>query len=101
VAEESRDKHTAKEAVALKYEPTKDHAPRVRAKGRGLLAERIIEIARAHGIPIKEEPDLVRVLSKLDIDQEIPPPLYRAVAEIFAFVYSLNRDFPKTSQSIR
>ena len=61
------------------------------AKGDAVVAEKIIDIARQHGIPIKEDPDLVEVLSKLDIEEKIPPKIYIAVAELLAFVYSLNR----------
>jgi len=77
-------------AIALKYKPGGDHAPCVTAKGTGRLAERIIEMARKHGIPVKDDPDLVEVLSRLDLHDEIPPELYVVVAELLAFVYSLN-----------
>ncbi|NWL86371.1 MULTISPECIES: EscU/YscU/HrcU family type III secretion system export apparatus switch protein [unclassified Paenibacillus] len=76
-----------KKAVALKYEPSKGDAPIVAAKGRGLLAERILETAKEHGIPVQEDPALVEVLSKLDLDQQIPPELYNLVAEILTFIY--------------
>jgi type III secretion system FlhB-like substrate exporter len=59
-----------------------------------LLAERIVEIANENDIPIHEDPDLVAVLSKLDVESEIPEPLYRAVAEVLAYVYRLNQSFP-------
>lgn len=80
-----------KKAVALRYRPQEDNAPKVAAKGSGQIAERIIAIARQHGIPVKDDPDLVEVLSKLDIEAEIPPAVYIAVAELLAFVYALNR----------
>jgi flagellar biosynthesis protein len=80
-----------KQAVALKYKPLENVAPKVTAKGSGQVAEKIIEIAKAHGVPIKDDPDLVEVLSKLDIDTEIPPSVYVAVAELLAFVYDINR----------
>ena len=80
-----------KKAVALRYEPGKDQAPRVTAKGRGLVAERIIELAREEGVPISEDPDLVGALIQLDFDEEVPPELYKAVAEILAFAYRMNR----------
>ena len=83
-------KSTLKEAVALKYSPPKDAAPKLMAKGRGLVAEKIIELARKHGIPIQENPDLVKILAQLDLEEEIPPSVYQVVAEILAFVYSLN-----------
>ena len=77
-------------ATALKYEGGKDLAPRVTAKGKGAVAEKIIQLARQHNVPIKKDPELVQMLSRLDIDDRIPPELYKAVAEILAFVYSLN-----------
>ena len=84
-------KKPIKKAVALRYKPHVDTAPKVAAKGDGLVAEKIIEIAKKHGIPVKDDPDLVEVLSKLDIEEEIPAEVYVAVAEILAFVYSMNK----------
>jgi flagellar biosynthesis protein len=77
-------------AVALRYDQQHDAAPRITAKGSGYIAERIIELAKAHGIQIHEDPDLVAVLGKLDVEAHIPESLYRAVAEVLAFVYRLN-----------
>jgi flagellar biosynthesis protein len=77
-------------AVALKYEKEKDAAPRVVAKGRGSVAEKIIETAKAHRVPLHEDKNLVQVLEALDLETEIPPELYRAVAEVLAFIYRLN-----------
>ncbi len=74
-------------AAALKYERGSDNAPRVVASGKGEIARKIIEIAREHGIPIHHDPDLVEVLTTLELYEEIPPELYRAVAEILAYVY--------------
>jgi len=76
-----------KKAVALKYETQKDTAPKVVAKGEGKIAEKIIQIAKEHGIPIQEDKDLVEVLSKLDVGEEIPIELYEVVAKIFAYIY--------------
>ena len=81
-------------AAALKYRPDRDSAPRITAKGSGLVAKKIIDLARRNGIPIKEDPALIQVLSKLDLNQEIPPAIYLVVAEILAFVYSLNQGYP-------
>ena len=83
------------QAVAVRYKAEEDTAPRVIAKGQGVLAERILEIARAEGIHIQEDPDLVGLLAKLDIDTSIPEELYKAVAEVLAFVYRLNRGYGK------
>lgn len=85
-------KKDRKKAAALRYDSEKDSAPKVIAKGYGSIAERIIEIARQHAIPIKDDPELVEVLSSLDLYQEIPPELYRAVAEILAFVYRITKN---------
>ena len=85
------EKGKRKQAVALRYRPDKDTAPRVAAKGSGLVAEKIIELARDHGIPVKDDPDLLEVLSNIEIEEEVPPTVYVAVAELLAFVYSLNR----------
>ncbi|ANE32264.1 FlhB C-terminus-related protein [Campylobacter hyointestinalis subsp. hyointestinalis LMG 9260] len=76
-----------KKAVALGYNNKKDNAPKVLASGKGEVASKIIEAARKYEIPIKEDSDLVEILSKVDINQEIPPNLYKAVAEIFSFLY--------------
>lgn len=78
-------------AVALRYDEQRDAAPRVVAKGAGIMAERIIELAKANGIHIHEDPGLVSALSKLDLEAPIPESLYRAVAEVLAFVYRLDR----------
>ncbi|MCX7817069.1 MAG: EscU/YscU/HrcU family type III secretion system export apparatus switch protein [Syntrophales bacterium] len=77
-------------AAAVAYDAQRDRAPRVVAKGRGFVAEKIIALAREHGIPIKEDPWLVQVLCRLELEEEIPSELYRAIAEILAFVYRLN-----------
>lgn len=77
-------------ALALKYQPKSDNAPRVTAKGKGKVAEKIIEIAKKNNIYIHNDPDLIEILSQLDINDEIPADLYIVAAELLAFVYSLN-----------
>jgi flagellar biosynthesis protein len=84
------EKPRPRQAVALRYKPGEDEAPRLTAKGQGHVAERIIELARQHGVPIRQDRNLVQVLARLDLEQEIPPNVYRAVAEILAFVYRLS-----------
>lgn len=79
-----------RQAAALRYAQGKG-APRLMAKGKGAVADRILEIARRNGIPIREDRELVQVLASLDLYQEIPPELYKAVAEILVFLYSLNQ----------
>ncbi|MBI1396952.1 MAG: hypothetical protein GC151_13320 [Betaproteobacteria bacterium] len=77
-------------AVALAYE-TADGAPRVVAKGRGVLAEKIIATARDAGVFVHESPELVAMLMNIDLDAHIPPQLYVAVAELLAWVYRIER----------
>lgn len=84
-------KNQIKQAVALKYKAYEDNAPIVLAKGKALLAEKIIEVARKNNIPIHEDVDLVALLSKVDIMGEIPPELYKVVAEILSYLYTLNK----------
>ena len=75
-----------KKAAALRYNEFSDKAPKVVAKGSGIIAEKIIEMAKAHNIPIVEDPLLVDSLIKLDLYEEIPPHLYEAVAKIVAYI---------------
>lgn len=80
-----------KKAVALKYERGKDQAPRIVAKGLGSVAEKIVELARENGIEVLKDEELVEFLVALDVGDEIPPELYRAVAEVLAYVYRVTR----------
>jgi flagellar biosynthesis protein len=81
-----------KQAVALKYTPgQQNQAPVMVAKGKGRIAEEILKKAKEHDIPVQEDASLVEVLSKLEIDQEIPPELYQLVAEVLSFVYRSDR----------
>ena len=77
-------------AVALRYEPDSEYAPKVVAGGRGSVAEQILEIAFANGIKVREDQDLAEVLSSIDIDSEIPVEAFAAVAEILIYVYRAN-----------
>jgi flagellar biosynthesis protein len=71
-------------AVALEYDG--QAAPRVTAKGRGEVAERIVETAREHGVPVEDNPILAEALSAVELDDHIPPELYQSVAQVIAFV---------------
>jgi flagellar biosynthesis protein len=82
-------------AVALAYSQT-DAAPRVVAKGRGMIAEQIILRAREHGVYVHESPELVSLLMQIDLDQRIPPQLYIAVSELLAWIYHLESGRPVT-----
>jgi flagellar biosynthesis protein len=81
----------SKKAVALKYERKKDKAPKVTAKGSGKTAQKIIEIAKLNDIPIKKDEDLLELLSKVELDREIPTEMYKAVAEVFGFIYNVTK----------
>ncbi len=80
------DKRARRQAVALRYDPETDGAPFVAASGRGLLAERIVAIAREKGVPIHHDPELTAALGRLRLNEEIPPELYSAVARILAYI---------------
>lgn len=78
-------------AIALAY-GRDDAAPRVLAKGRGLVAQAIIERAKEHGVYVHESKEMVSLLMQVDLDQRIPPELYRAVAELLVWVYRLEQE---------
>lgn len=78
-------------AATLKYDRESSAAPRLTAKGHGLVAQKIIAIAEEHNIPIHQDADLIEILEKTEIDTEIPLEVYALVAEIFAFIYKLNQ----------
>ncbi|WEG15636.1 EscU/YscU/HrcU family type III secretion system export apparatus switch protein [Alkalihalophilus pseudofirmus] len=84
-----------KQAVALRYDAAKQDSPEVIAKGKGIIAEEIIEKAKNHHIPIQEDASLVELLSQLNINQSIPPELYEVVAEVFAFIYRVDKNSSK------
>ncbi len=81
-------------AVALAYEPARVDAPRVVASGRDELAQRMIAVAREHGVRVHEDADLAEVLAAVDIDSIIPLEAFAAVAKILAYVYRLNGQQP-------
>ncbi|PHO13629.1 type III secretion system protein [Malaciobacter marinus] len=85
------EKQKIQKAAALKYDLEKDSAPKLIAKGQEQVAKNIIKIAKENELPIKKDEDLIELLSKLDIDKEIPVSMYKAVAEIFSFIYDLTK----------
>lgn len=86
-------------AVALDYDPeTAEDAPRVIAKGKGYVAQRILEIAFDKGIKVREDADLAQMLNAVDVDSEIPVEAYLAVAEILAYVYKANNQLPPAAK---
>ncbi|TAM87430.1 MAG: hypothetical protein EPN41_07755 [Candidimonas sp.] len=93
-ADPARRLRDSTRAVALRYEP-QWHAPRVVAKGYGHIGQSIIDTAREHGVAVTESPQLVELLMGLDLDREIPQCLYRAVAEVLAWVLKLDSAGPR------
>jgi len=85
-----KDEDKNKKAVALKYDRGRDTAPKLTAKGRGAVAERILALAKEHRIPIEKDSTLMEALYRLDINEEIPEELYQVVAELLAFIYRMN-----------
>ena len=81
-----------RKAAALRYERGKDKAPQLIASGRGLLAEKIREIAAQNRMPFYEHSELVDALAALPVGEEIPPELYELVARVFAFVLRLDKE---------
>ena len=88
-------KKTVKKAVALKYEKEKDTAPQIIAKGQREIAKKIIEKAEEFKIPLYEDANLTEILSKLEVGLFIPPEIYKAVAEVLAWVYMLDKKSDK------
>jgi len=91
--EEPRERR--RQAVALRYDAETESSPKVVAKGQGLLAEEIRRLADDAGIPVHRDDDLVEMLAQVDLDREIPPELYAAVAEVLSWVYRANDEIRK------
>ena len=91
------DKRNPPLAVALRYDGTRP--PVVTAKGEGFVAEEILRLAQEHDIPVRDEPDLVHMLSRVRLGEEIPRSLYVAVAQVIAFAYMLKGKTPGAAAS--
>jgi flagellar biosynthesis protein len=78
-------------AVALKYDASSSSAPIVTAKGEGFSAKNIIKIAQENNVPIQKDENLVELLSKVELDREVPAEMYKAVAEVFSFIYKMTK----------
>lgn len=83
-------KNNRKKAVAVSYDSSKASAPKIVAKGEGKLAQRIVEEAMEHDVPLYEDPSLAEALSYLGLGDEVPENLYELVAKVLAFVYQLD-----------
>ena len=77
-------------AAALEYDEQSGQAPKVTAAGYGAIAEKILDMAFASGIKVRQDADLAEMLAAIDIDSEIPPEAFAAVAEILSYIYELN-----------
>ncbi len=87
------EQKTINKAVAIVYDEKESAAPRIVASGKGTVAEKIIATAREAGVHIKEDPNLVEILAKIPLGNEIPVELYQTIAEVLAFVYQVNNKF--------
>lgn len=76
-----------RKAAALRYDTDREHAPRLVARGSGHTADRIMELAQEHDIPVRHDPTLISILGAIDIGAEIPPELYGVIAEVMAWAY--------------
>ena len=99
--QENINKNFIQKAVALKYDIDKDNAPKLTAKGKGETATNIIKIAKENNIPIQKDEDLIELLSQIDIDKEIPNSMYKAVAEIFSFIYDLSNNKKNIDEKLK
>lgn len=91
VEEPELDPEAPAKAVAIKYDVEHDKAPRVVAKGRGHVAENILAAAQKNTIPVYQNKSLVNMLMALELDREIPPELYRTIAQVLAYVYRIDK----------
>lgn len=92
-AKNSPESGSRPKAAALRYTRDVDSAPRLVAKGQGETAQRIVSLAREHGVPVLEDEGLAEALNRLELDSLIPEELYQAVAEVLAFVYRLDASY--------
>ena len=90
MSDESQPKKDERIAVALRYDPEVTHVPAVVGKGCGDVAQRILDVARANDIPVRNDPDLLELLGGVQVGESIPPELYEVVAEVLTYLYQLN-----------
>jgi flagellar biosynthesis protein len=89
--EQTEERKPLKVAAAIKYDPEKNVAPIILAKGKGSIAEEIIRIAEENDVPLYQDAALAKLLGSLELETEIPPEMYSVVAEVLAFVYKLEQ----------
>ena len=93
-----RPRRGPRSAAAVRYDVSRDRAPKIVARGKGEMANRIVELAREHGVPVREDPELMEALARLDVQEEIPPELYQIMAEVLTFIYRVNK---KKSEAVK
>ncbi|WP_346354498.1 EscU/YscU/HrcU family type III secretion system export apparatus switch protein [Azotosporobacter soli] len=93
MAEEEERPDINRKAVALRYSVNDDRAPRIVAKGAGYIADQILAAARKNAVPVYQNKTLTSMLMALELDREIPPELYQAVAEVLSYIYQLDKRF--------
>lgn len=91
MTKDKADKPT-QQAIALSYQQSNNEAPKVVAKGSGFVAEKILATAKQHSVPVYQNKTLVSMLMAVELDREIPPELYQAVAEILAYIYRIDQN---------
>ncbi|SMC67034.1 flagellar biosynthesis protein [Sporomusa malonica] len=96
MSDPERDKIS--KAVAITYDEHENKAPKVVAKGIGFTASKILNLAKEHGIPIYQNKTLTGMLMAVELDREVPPELYQAVAEVLAYIYRLDQQVGKRSK---
>jgi flagellar biosynthesis protein len=96
----SHDDQSSLQAVAIKYDKSSSKAPTIVASGRGKIATQILELAEENNVPMVEDPALSKLLSSLKIKSEVPPNLFKVIAEILAFIFYLDR-MAKAKKGIR
>ena len=87
----ARPRRGPRSAAAIRYDVARDRAPKIVARGKGEMANRILALAREHGVPVREDPELMEALARLDVQDEIPAELYQIMAEVLTFIYRVNR----------
>jgi len=90
-----KDDKPQQQAIALSYQQANNTAPKVVAKGSGFVAEKILTTAKQHGVPVYQNKTLVSMLMAVELDREIPPELYQAVAEVLAYIYRIDQKIGK------
>ena len=96
MTKDKEEQKKLKQAVAIRYNADKDRAPKVTAKGKGVAADKILQLGKQHSIPVYQNKTLTSMLMAIEIDHEVPPELYSAVAEVLAYIYRIDQRVAKS-----